>query len=446
MALTATATERVAEDIVTQLGLGKNLSRYKASFNRPNLIYSVKPKGDTFNDLLKFVESHKGESGIIYCMSRASTEGIAERLASRGYRALAYHAGMTAAQRTKNQEMFIRDQVDIVCATIAFGMGIDKSNVRYVVHYDISKNIEGYYQETGRAGRDGLPSDCLLFYSPGDKIKISRLIQNDALPRDVVKNNLANLDLICRYAELRTCRKKMILEYFGEKQPTEHCGACDNCLGLKEKKETVDLTVAAQKFLSAIIRTSERFGATYITDVLTGNEKEERIIHNRHHTLPVFGIGADMKKTEWQHIARELEQEDYLVRDEEFGSLKLTTKGATALADRSPIHLVPIPVKVRQTKEEKQKAKASSAGISSTEPHEELFQLLRSVRKELAEQHNVPPYIIFHDSVLREVSKKMPRTLRQLDTIPGMGESKKKNYGEKIVAAVNTFCAMKKVA
>jgi ATP-dependent DNA helicase RecQ len=238
----------------------------------------------------------------------------------------------------------------------------------------------------------------------------------------------------------------MILEYFGEKQPTEHCGACDNCLGLKEKKETVDLTVAAQKFLSAIIRTSERFGATYITDVLTGNEKEERIIHNRHHTLPVFGIGADMKKTEWQHIARELEQEDYLVRDEEFGSLKLTTIGATALADRSPIHLVPIPVKVRQTKEEKQKAKASSAGISSTEPHEELFQLLRSVRKELAEQHNVPPYIIFHDSVLREVSKKMPRTLRQLDTIPGMGESKKKNYGEKIVAAVNTFCAMKKVA
>lgn len=439
MALTATATERVANDIVEQLGIGKHGSRYKASFNRPNLIYSVQPKGDTFNDLLRFLETHKGESGIIYCMSRASTEGIAERLASRGYRAVAYHAGMTSAQRSKNQEDFIRDKVDIVCATIAFGMGIDKSNVRFVVHYDISKNLEGYYQETGRAGRDGLPSDCVLFYSAGDKIKISRLIQNDKLPQNIVKNNLANLDLICKYAELRTCRKKMVLEYFGEKQPTDNCGACDNCLGSGEKRETADLTVAAQKFLSTIIRTSQRFGAGYIADVLTGNDKEDRIIHNGHHTISTFGIGKEYKKPQWQHIAKELEAEGYIVRDEEYHTLQLTPKGNDALVNRSLVLLAPPPVKTKKTKEEKAAAPSRTVTADLSELSAKLFEALRALRKELADKQNVPPYVIFHDSVLREMTVKLPRTEEQFGKMTGVGEVKKKHYASAFVAVINEF-------
>lgn len=437
MALTATATERVANDIVEQLGIGKHCSRYKASFNRPNLIYSVQPKGDTFNNLLQFLEKHRGDSGIIYCMSRATTESIAERLVSRGYKAAAYHAGMTSAQRSKNQEDFIRDKVDIVCATIAFGMGIDKSNVRFVVHYDISKNLEGYYQETGRAGRDGLPSDCLLFYSPGDRIKISRLIYSDTLPEHIIKNNLANLDQVCKYAELRTCRKKMVLRYFGEEQLTDNCGACDNCLSLGEKCETTDLTIAAQKFLSTIIRTMQRFGATYIGDVLTGNDKEDRIIHNGHHKLTTFGIGKEYKKPQWQHIARELEAEGYILRDEEFGSLVLTEKGNDALINRSPILLVPPSDKVRKTKEERASERSERATTDLSERSIKLFEALRSLRKELAEKQNVPPYIIFHDTVLREMVDKMPRTEEQFGRMTGVGDVKKKHYAAAFVAVIN---------
>ncbi len=442
MALTATATTRVAEDIVTQLQISKSASRYKASFNRPNLIYYVKPKGDTFNDLVSFLETHKDESGIIYCMSRASTEGIADRLNTRGMKALAYHAGMTSSQRSKHQEMFIRDQVNIMCATIAFGMGIDKSNVRFVVHYDMSKNIEGYYQETGRAGRDGLSSDCVLFYSPGDKIKMTRLITNDSLPRDVITNNLANLNLMCKYAELRTCRKKMVLEYFGDVVPEDNCGACDNCLGLKTVKgDTVDMTIPAQKFLSTIIRTTQRysgFGAGYIIDILLGNEKEDRIIHNGHHTLPVFGIGKDLKKVQWQHVARELEQEGYLARDKEHGYLKLTKFGNDIIASKAVIQLAPFPTKTKKSKDDApEKSRTVTADLPDV--NAELFIRLRDLRMAIANEKDVPAYIIFPDSVLKQMAALLPQTKKDLLKLSGVGEKKAADIGDLFLKAISEY-------
>ncbi len=433
IALTATATTRVADDIVQQLQL-KSVKRYKASFNRPNLTYLVRPKQETFDELIGFLKSHKDESGIIYCMSRDSTERLAEKLKAKGFKALAYHAGLDSKLRSKNQELFIRDKVDIICATIAFGMGIDKSNVRFVVHYDISKNLEGYYQETGRAGRDGLPSDCLLFYSRSDKIKIERFIQDISDPKIAQHQRLALAEM-CNYAELTSCRKSYVLEYFGEEMTQSNCGACDNCLGITNRSAKVDLTIEAQKFLSTVIRTKEGFGAGYITEILMG-EDNDRILHNRHHTLTTFGIGKDHKKKVWHHIGQELEREKYLVRYGEYGVLRLTPKAKTAIESKSPIWLSAIP---DRAKKELREQKSRTAIADMPEMNAKLFDVLRGVRSTIAAGRDVPPYVIFHDTVLKQMTALLPETIDDLLKLSGVGKKKANDFGHFFITAIAEF-------
>lgn len=433
IALTATATNRVADDIVQQLQL-KSVKRYKASFNRPNLTYLVRPKQETFDELISFLKSHKDESGIIYCMSRDSTERLAEKLKDKGFKALAYHAGLDNKLRSKNQELFIRDKVDIICATIAFGMGIDKSNVRFVVHYDISKNLEGYYQETGRAGRDGLPSDCLLFYSRGDKMKLERFIQDISDPKIAQHQRLALAEM-CNYAELTSCRKSYVLEYFGEEMAQPNCGACDNCLGITSRSEKADLTIEAQKFLSTVIRTKEGFGAGYITEILMG-EDNERILHNRHHTLTTFGIGKNHKKKVWQHIGQELEREKYLIRYGEYNVLRLTAKAKTAIESKSPIWLSAIP---ERAKKESREEKSRTAVADMPEMNAKLFEVLRAVRAKIATERDLPPHVIFNDTVLKQMTALLPESVDDLLKLSGVGEKKANDFGHLFISAIEEF-------
>jgi ATP-dependent DNA helicase RecQ len=435
MALTATATPRVAEDIVTQLHM-KDVARFKASFNRENLTYLVRRKSDAFENLLDFITPRKGESGIVYCLSRKSTEAVASKLQDHGFRALPYHAGLDNAMRAKHQEKFIRDEVDIICATIAFGMGIDKSNVRFVAHYDIPKNLEGYYQETGRAGRDGLPSDCLLLYTPGDKMRMMRLLEQTE-DKVLLQRNKQNLDLVCRYAEIQTCRKKFVLEYFGETLTIDNCGHCDVCLGTSPKKDTTDFTIAAQKFLSTIVRTSQRFGVKYVVNILRGID-DDRIMHNRHHELSTFGIGKDLKEKQWQHIASELEHEGFIIRDnDDFGSLKLTEKGNEALVKRFNILLAS--PQVRKTAEKKASERLHTAIPDFPELNTKLFEALRILRKQIADERDLPPYVIFHDTVLRQMAALLPLTTFEIKKLSGVGEKKSEELGPMFADAIRAF-------
>lgn len=434
MALTATATPRVAADILEQLHLQHDTGKYKASFNRPNLTYYVKRKTDAFDDLLYFLRPRKGESGIVYCLSRKSTESVAERLRDKGFRALAYHAGMDNVQRAKHQEQFIRDEVDIICATIAFGMGIDKSNVRFVVHYDLPKNLEGYYQETGRAGRDGLPSDCLLLYAPGDRIRLLRFIEDSDADPAITEHNKQSLNLMCRYAEARSCRKRMVLEYFDEKLEAGNCGKCDICLGT-HKIDWADFTVAAQKFLSTMMRTSQKFGAKYIVNILRGTDDDDRIMHNHHHELTTFGIGKDLKEKEWMHVSQELEREGYILRDE-YKSLKLTPKGSEALVNRYNIMLASLPQRGRSAE-----ARAERLHAIPDFPalNTQLFEVLRTLRKQIADEKNVPPDVIFHDTVLRQMAASLPFTKHGILRLSGVGEKKADDFGEIFGKTINAF-------
>src|SRR6266436_7497346 len=304
MALTATATERVRLDIVKQLHLHEP-RRYVASFNRPNLAYRVQPKSKAYEQVLYFLNSRANESGIVYCQSRKSAESVATRLSDDGVIARPYHAGLDAEERSRHQELFLRDEVRVICATIAFGMGINKPNVRFVVHYDLPKNIEGYYQETGRAGRDGLPSDCVLLFSAGDVIKQRRFIDEkpDPKERSIAR---AQLEQMVQYAENGACRRRELLQYFGEDYPEENCGGCDNCVS---PRETYDGTLAAQKFLSCIYRVRQQsgfdFGINQIAEVLTGAETEN-VRKWQHQKVSTYGIGQEHGRAEWKTIGREL--------------------------------------------------------------------------------------------------------------------------------------------
>jgi len=430
MACTATATERVRTDIVKHLKL-REPALFVASFNRPNLTYKVTHKDEPMKQIVAFVKSRADESGIVYCASRAATERVAEALAGRGFSARAYHAGLNADERSRNQELFLRDEVRIICATIAFGMGINKPNVRWVVHYDLPKNIEGYYQETGRAGRDGLPGDCLLLFSGGDAAKQTHFIDEITNPQEqqIARNQLRQ---IMHYAESAACRRSELLCYFGEKFPLDNCGACDNCL---EPRETYDGTLVAQKFLSCVYRinAASRFGVgvNHVTEVLTGADTD-KIRRWGHDKLSTYGIGKDVARPRWAGIGRELLRLGYLKQaDGEFPTLELTPEGMTVLRTRQAVTLtkqLTIP-----------KARKAIRREGDIECDEILFARLRELRKRLADERKVPAYVIFGDATLRQLAREYPETESALEGIFGMGEKKRAEFGATFTAFIAEF-------
>src|SRR5438874_2114650 len=419
IALTATATERVRVDIVKQLKL-REPRCYVASFNRPNLSYRVVPKSAPYEQLLAFVRNRPNESGIVYCASRKSTDSLARNLNEDGLSAKPYHAGLTAAERTKNQELFLRDDVRVITATIAFGMGINKPNVRFVVHYDLPKNLESYYQETGRAGRDGLPSECVLLFSASDVVKQLHFI--DEKSETEARIARAQLQQMVHYAETRECRRMTLLRYFGEEYTKPSCEGCDNCL---TPRETVDGTIAAQKFLSCVHRihakTGFGFGLNHTVDVLRGADTET-IRQRSHNELSTYGIGRELKREAWQAIGRELLRLGLIESAPgKFATLSLTPAGRDALRHRTPITL---------TKQIEVVARDQKPRAGTIECDEALFGRLRGLRRELADERNVPAYVIFSDVSLREMARHYPTTAIEFRRIPGVGEQKLKDFAE----------------
>ncbi len=432
MALTATATTRVRADIITHLQLREPVT-FVASFNRPNLTYRVVPKDQPLKQIVEFVKKREHESGIIYCASRATAERVAEGLASRGYSARAYHAGLTGGERSENQEQFLRDDTRIICATIAFGMGINKPNVRWIVHHDLPKNIEGYYQETGRAGRDGLPGDCLLLFSAGDVAKQMHFLDEitDAHEQQVARNQLRQ---IVHYAENSACRRAELLAYFGEKFPLDNCGACDNCL---EPRETYDGTLVAQKFLSCVyrIRQAGRFGVglNHIVEVLTGADTD-KIRRWGHDRLTTYGIGGELSRPQWAAVGRELMRLGYMNVDEgEFATLSLTDEGLAVLKARTAITLTK-PMDLP-------KAKRVVRREGDIACDEILFERLRTLRKKIADERHVPAYIVFGDTTLRALARYYPASADAMEGIPGMGEKKRAEFAEIFAAEIATYLA-----
>jgi ATP-dependent DNA helicase RecQ len=425
LALTATATNRVRADIVRQLDL-KNPGIYIASFNRPNLTYTVRDKSDATTQTVRFVKARGGESGIVYCQSRKSTESIAADLTDAGISAQAYHAGMEPGDRARAQESFLRDETQVICATIAFGMGINKPNVRFVIHYDMPKNVEGYYQETGRAGRDSLPSDCLLLYSPGDVVKLMRFLDDKPEPERTVARQ--QLDQMMHFAESGECRRRAVLRYFSETYPEENCGSCDNCLNPKVR---FDGTLAAQKFLSCVYRVREKsgfgLGLAHYAEILTGADTE-KVRRFGHETLSTYGIGKEHSRPNWMAIGRELVRLGYLRQDsEKFNAVELTAAGRDALSKRTPVML--------STRPQAEKTRAASDGAFD----EELFAQLRAWRKNLADERNVPAYIVLSDVTLRQVARDYPGRIEDLGRISGIGRAKLQDLGESLLAEVAAF-------
>lgn len=429
MALTATATERVRSDIITHLKL-RDPQIFVASFNRPNLTYKVRPKDGPSTQIIAFVKKREDESGIVYCATRATADRMAEALAGRGYSARAYHAGLDGEERARNQELFLRDEVKIICATIAFGMGINKPNVRWVIHHDLPKNIEGYYQETGRAGRDGLPGDCLLLFSAGDAAKQTHFIEEitNAQEQQVAR---AQLRQTMHYAESAGCRRRELLAYFGETFPLNECGACDNCL---EPRETYDGTVLAQKFLSCVyrIQRASQFGTgvNHVIEVLTG-ANTDKIRSRGHDKLSTYGIGRELSRPQWAAVARELMRLGYVAQSEgEYPVLELTEDGMNVLRTREEVMLT----KPLTTPKAKRVARAGEIACD-----EILFAQLRALRKELADDRKVPAYVIFGDATLRQMARDYPEKEADMVGIFGMGEKKLAEYATTFATEIANY-------
>ena len=431
IALTATATERVRADIVKQLKL-REPRCYIASFNRPNLFYRVVPKTAPYEQLLEFIRSRPNDSGIVYCASRKSAESVARNLNEDEVSAKPYHAGLTSFERTKNQEAFLRDDVRVVTATIAFGMGINKPNVRFVVHYDLPKNLESYYQETGRAGRDGLPSECVLLFSASDVAKQLHFIDEKSEPEGRIART--QLQQMIHYAETRDCRRLTLLGYFGETFTKPSCEGCDNCL---TPRETFDGTIPAQKFLSCVHRIHAKsgfgFGVNHIADVLRGADTEA-IRQRSHNELSTYGIGRELKREAWQAIGRELLRLGFIeCAPGKFATLGLTPAGRDVLRHRTPITL---------TKQIEVVARDQRARAGAIECDEVLVERLRSLRRKLADERNVPAYVIFSDVSLREMAKHYPTTAIEFRRIPGVGEQKLKDFAEAFLGEIKNYLAL----
>jgi len=408
------------KDILEKLDL-KNPAGFVSSFNRANITYRIVPKKNSFKQLLTFLNERKEDSGIIYCLSRKSTEALAADLKDEGFLAEVYHAGMDNADKARNQEAFLRDEVKIIVATIAFGMGINKSNVRYVVHVDLPKNIEGYYQETGRAGRDGLPSDAMLLYSYGDAVKLQRFAKvegNESQSAIMLKK----LDDMVKYCQTQNCRRQYLMQYFDESFP-DNCGSCDICLSEYEK---FDATLIAQKALSAVARLKERFGNTYVIDFLRGSKREK--IWEEHKQLKTYGIGADISRADWFRYLRELVTQGYLqVTEDTYPVLKLTDKSEAVLKGQQKVELI-----ASQTFEERE---------TEVIPYEAgLLQELKLTRRDIAANENVPPYMILSDAALMEMATYLPQTLDELRLISGFGDIKLARYGREFLVPVKNYC------
>ncbi|HNM38486.1 MAG TPA: RecQ family ATP-dependent DNA helicase, partial [Anaerolineales bacterium] len=391
MALTATATSRVRQDIRHTLKFATT-NEFIASFNRENLFIEVVPKQDPAQQVREIIDRYKDQSGIIYCFSRKQVDELAAYLTTKGYSVRPYHAGLDDAERRKNQELFIRDDVQIIVATIAFGMGINKPNVRFVIHHDLPKSIEGYYQEIGRAGRDGLPAHCVLLYSYADVAKLNYFI--DQKEGDEKRVAIEHLNAIVRYAEdERNCRRKPLLNYFGESYSAETCSNCDNCNSAPTP--LTDVTIPAQKFLSCVKRADEKFGAGHIVDILLGS-KNEKVLRWEHDKLSTYGIGKELDRKQWMHLARQLLSMGYLKQEGEFHTLSLTPKALEALRKREPIFGV-----MQEAERVKKDGRKKAAELDY---HRGLFAILRQKRKEMADEAGVPPYVIFSDRTLTEMA------------------------------------------
>jgi len=425
-AFTATATEKVQQDIIRKIGLRKP-HEVRASFNRPNLFYQVEPKTDIEQQLLDFLSLHEGESGIIYRTTRDAVGATAGFLKAKGVKALPYHAGLTADERQKNQEAFSRDEVQVIVATVAFGMGIDKSNVRFVVHADLPKHIEAYYQETGRAGRDGAPAHCLLFFSRGDIPKIRYFIDKieDEHERTIA---LAKLNQTVRFASHNVCRRKQLLSFFGEVWSGDNCATCDICTGSVLQ---VDISNDARILMSAMARTNERFGILHVIDVVMGADTK-RIKELGHDSIKTYGAGKHNDKNHWRFIVDELLAQEFIKQDgDRYPVLKLTATGAGMLTGTGQVFGI---------KREETKKSASRRKTSDAEKYDQsLFEQLRIVRRKLAEEQHVPPHVIFSDKTLQEMCRQFPTTATAMRRISGVGDVKLERYGESFIKAIKSY-------
>ena len=439
LALTATATEQVRQDICKNLGM-KNPKVFISSFNRENIYLEVRPKRGAMETVIDYIRKHAGDSGIIYCNSRKQVEEIARTLDQKGYSALPYHAGLSDEIRAKNQELFIKDEIQIIVATIAFGMGINKPNVRYVINYDLPKSIEEYYQEIGRAGRDGLPSSALLLYSPGDIHKNKFFIKDSADPE---KAELLLKGMI-NYATSRTCRRQNLLAYFGEPYVSEKADCqpsccCDICSA--PAPEMKDVTIPAQKFLCCIIRTNQRFGAGYVTDVLLGS-KNQRILDNGHSRISTWGIGKEYSKQEWMELCDLLVEEGYIIKSGDYNVLELTDKGKRFVASRSELMLPLRPAPLYNLSSRSSGKNVRGEKIIAEKPAiddsqaEAIIKNLKAWRKRKADDLNIAPYMIFGDKTLLDLAAKKPKNRGDLLNIYGIGRTKAEEFGRALIQII----------
>jgi len=427
VALTATADDRTREEIVTRLALFQP-KVFVSSFDRPNIRYAVQEKGEAKSQLLKFLQDHKNQAGVVYCMSRNRVDGIAAWLSQRGVKALPYHAGLSTEERAENQRRFLREDAVVMVATIAFGMGIDKPDVRFVAHLDLPKSMEAYYQETGRAGRDGLPSVAWMVYGLADVMRIVKMVQDSNANEQHKRLERSKIESLLGWCETNTCRRRALLRYFGE-QRDEVCGNCDVCLN---PPKTWNATEDAQKLLSNIYRTGQRFGSGHVIDVLRGKETA-KVNQFGHQALSTYGIGKDRSDKQWRSIIRQLLVQNYLlVNDEMYGAIQLTEKAREILKGQTKIFL-------REELAAEKTVRVRRRPTEVSEADQDLWEALKAKRKELADALGVPPYHIFHDATLMEIMQSMPTNDADLLSVSGVGAVKLEKFGEDFLAVIDEF-------
>ena len=424
VALTATADQRTRKEIAERLGLN-DAPVFLESFDRPNIRYQIALKNNYRQQLLKFLnESHSKHSGIIYCLSRNKSEQVAEWLSSRGFQALPYHAGLSPSLREKNQERFLKEERIIIVATIAFGMGIDKPDVRFVVHLDLPKSIESYYQETGRAGRDGEPADAWMIYGLQDVTKLRLMVMQSKAPGGIKRIEQIKLNALLGFCEVTACRRKSLLAYFSEDAP-DNCENCDNCL---YPVDTFDGTEAARKAFSTVYRTGENFGSGHLVDVLLGKETD-KVLRNNHHHLSVFGVGKELKADQWKSVFRQLSARGYLKPNDEHGSLNLDREASQSILKGEET------IELRRDTQKKPQGRLTKT-VLPDDIDIALWETLREKRRQLAEVQGVPPYVVFHDKTLQAMAREQPKRLDDFSRLPGVGERKLEKYGSDFLQVI----------